>query len=161
MITRRGAIGMGAATIALGASTASQAQRRGAGWRQLRRRRIVRVSLLGAHGLYAVAEPDGRANANRRAASLWETWTLIRYANGSVSFLGAHGMFLVAEPDGRAEADRAEVGAWEVFEPVVRRRGVGFRGAHGMFLVAEPDGRLRADRRAMNDWETFRVAPSL
>merc|ERR1711997_727231 len=35
-----------------------------------------KVQFKGHHGLYLVAEPNGRVNANRAVPGIWETWTV-------------------------------------------------------------------------------------
>lgn len=116
------------------------------------------ISLRGAHGKFVVAEPDGRAYANRAAAGPWERFAMLSNADGTVSFRGAHGKYLVAEADGTVNANRNAVGPWEKFALIRNADGtVSFRSAHGKYLVAEPDGRLNANRAQIGPWETFRL----
>ena len=53
------------------------------------------------HGKYVVAEPNGKANANRGAIGSWEIWTVTFIGDDQVQFKGAHGKYL-AESDGDA-----------------------------------------------------------
>ena len=114
------------------------------------------VSLQGAHGKFVVAEPNGRALADRATAGPWERFAMQSNADGTVSFRSAHGKYLVAEPDGRVAANRDAIGSFEKFQLVTHANGtVSLKSAHGKFLVAEPDGRLAANRDQAGAWERF------
>ena len=125
-----------------------------------------RLSMKSHHGKYVVAEPDGKANANRPVAGGWETWTLQWLGGTTVAFKGAHNKYLVAEPTptrlgrtGNALANRhAILGSWEKFTlDKVDGGRITLKGAHGKYLVAEPNGELNIDRTRAQDWEKFRV----
>lgn len=73
------------------------------------------IALKGHHGSFVVAEADGTANANRKAAGPWEKWTLQTNSDGTVSLKSHHGKYLVAEGDGKLNANRTTVGPWERF----------------------------------------------
>ncbi len=117
-----------------------------------------RVTLRGHHGTYVVAEANGQANANRRHAKAWETFTLVTHPDGRVSLRGAHGKYLVAERDGTVNANRKHANDWEKWRLVRHGDGqVSLRSHHGKWLVAESDGRLNANRKHANAWEKFRL----
>jgi hypothetical protein len=116
------------------------------------------VSLLGAHGMFVVAEADGRAYANRNAAGSSGRFSMISNTDGSVSFKSAQGRYLVAEGNGTVNANRDAIGPWEKFAMIRNANGtVSFKTAHGKYLVAEPDGRLNANRDQIGAWESFRL----
>jgi hypothetical protein len=73
------------------------------------------------NGKLVAAENAGAAPliANRAAAGLWETFKLIRNANGTVSLLAAvNNMYVCAENAGAAAliANRSAIGLWEQFD---------------------------------------------
>ena len=68
------------------------------------------ISLRSHHGKYAVAESDGRMNANRDRIGPWEKFQLIRNNDGTVSLKSHHGKYVVAESDGRLNANRSALG---------------------------------------------------
>jgi Fascin domain len=114
------------------------------------------VTLLGAHGKFVVAEPNGSAMANRAAAGPWERFVMETHADGTVSFKGAHGKYLMAEADGRVSATAAAVGRWEKYAITRQPNGaVLLKSFHGKYLTAEPDGRLTANRVQPGATERF------
>lgn len=134
------------------------------------------ISLQSDHGLFLVAEQDGRLDANREDPRSWEHFRLVAVAaagsqlayGDQVALRSAHGPFVVAEADGSAWANRLQVGAWETWtvvnpyeagstEIVRVRDAVALRSVHGRYLVAEPDGRANADRSQIGSWETWRI----
>lgn len=118
-----------------------------------------KITLLGAHGKYVVAENDGKANANRKHANTWETWTVQHNANGTVSLRSYHGLYLVAESNGAANANRSKASHWEQWTPIKHADGsVSLRSHHGLYLVAEADGGLNANRSQIGAWERFKLA---
>lgn len=114
------------------------------------------VALKSHHGSFVVAEADGTANANRKAAGDWEKWQLVTNSDGTVSLKSHHGKYLVAEADGTANANRTNIGPWERWTLVRHRDGtVSLRSHHGKYLVAEGDGKLNANRAVAGPWEKF------
>ena len=81
---------------------------------------FVRDNLIyfkGAHGKYLVAERDGKANANREVASLYETFEVIKKGNG-FAFKSYHGKWLVAEKNGALNANRPLALEHETFQVI-------------------------------------------
>eukprot|EP01116_Phalansterium_solitarium_P014001 TRINITY_DN3148_c0_g1_i1.p1 TRINITY_DN3148_c0_g1~~TRINITY_DN3148_c0_g1_i1.p1 ORF type:complete len:377 (-),score=30.29 TRINITY_DN3148_c0_g1_i1:16-1146(-) len=117
-----------------------------------------KLSLLGAHGKYVCAEPNGRAVCDRDALGSWETFELVSLGSDQVALKSAHGAYLCAEPFGRVVCDRVHRREWETWT-VCRLADdqVALRSWHGRYLSAQPDGRLQANRRDLLAWETFRV----
>ena len=71
-----------------------------------------------AHGKYLVAEKNYGVNANRKWIKSWETFRVIKQANGRIGLKTAHGRYVVAEKNGRLRADRKWLRAWERFQPI-------------------------------------------
>jgi hypothetical protein len=81
------------------------------------------VALQAANGKYVCAENAGASPlvANRDAAGLWETFTLVRNPDGSVSLKAAvNAKYVCADNAGAAPliANRDAIGAWESFDEI-------------------------------------------
>ena len=72
-----------------------------------------KIHLRSANGKFLVAEDHGAANANRKKAGSWETFTLSYEGGKKVGFKGAHDKYLVAEANGDANANRPVLAGWE------------------------------------------------
>ncbi|MCP4283896.1 MAG: hypothetical protein GY926_07070 [bacterium] len=138
------------------------------------------ISLRGAHGKYAVADSNGRMDADSDAIGSWGKFTLISNSDGTVS-LRSHGDRYVSAQGGNFNlvdllsgqslvsqlccdgpgtlwADSDAIGSWEKFTLISNSDGTfSFKSNLGRYLVAEDDGRMNADRRAIGSWEKFQL----
>jgi len=105
-----------------------------------------------------VAEKNGKANANRKYARSWETFTVEYLGGNKIALKSTHGKYLVAEKKYGKEvnANRKHRKSWETFVVEKQKGGkIALKTAHGLYVVAEKDGRLRADRKKVGSWEKF------
>ena len=118
-----------------------------------------KIALKSNHGKYVVAEKDGKANANRKHARSWETFTVEYLGGNKIALKSTHGKYLVAEKkDKEVNANRPHRKSWETFTVEKQKGGkIALKTAHGFYVVAEKDGRLRADRKRVGSWEKFKV----
>ena len=122
----------------------------------------TQISLRGAHNKYAVAERDGRMNANRSRAGAWEVFHLIAHSDGTVSLLSVHDQYVSAQSNGALVANRDTIGSWEKFTRIDNADGsVSFRSVHNKYFVAESNGAMNANRTAIGSWEKFKLEEAL
>ena len=63
-----------------------------------------------------MAENNYEVNANRMWKQKWETFKVLKQADGTYAFRTWKGRYLVAERDGRLRADRTWIRPWEKFK---------------------------------------------
>eukprot|EP00339_Tiarina_fusa_P010303 CAMPEP_0117006102 /NCGR_PEP_ID=MMETSP0472-20121206/6456_1 /TAXON_ID=693140 ORGANISM="Tiarina fusus, Strain LIS" /NCGR_SAMPLE_ID=MMETSP0472 /ASSEMBLY_ACC=CAM_ASM_000603 /LENGTH=244 /DNA_ID=CAMNT_0004707483 /DNA_START=16 /DNA_END=750 /DNA_ORIENTATION=+ len=71
-----------------------------------------KVSFKSKDGLYLCAEANGALVANRKAANIWEKFSVL-LAHGGFGLKSHHGKWVCAEKTGRAVADRGAALEWE------------------------------------------------
>jgi len=115
------------------------------------------VSIVGAHGHYITADPEGRVYATRDKCGKSETFEKVVVSPTQVAFKSANGKWLSADPDGRIGTQEKR-GKSEIFyiHPAPNNK-YSIRSSHGKFLCAEPEGKISANRDLPLDWEAFAI----
>ena len=122
----------------------------------------TKIALQGCHnGWFISAQPDGRAECNRKKLDIWETIAIeipSDDAEGGVYLKSHHGKYLSAQLSGQLEWNRSRKGPWERFHVHhVKDNKIALKSCHGKWVSAQPDGRIEVNREVLNCWEHFIV----
>ena len=117
------------------------------------------IGLHANNNKFLSCETDHRIIGNKDKPNLWETFSLIGYADNKCAFRSYEGFFLCPELDSNAEltATRQKRGSWEIFD--IYNLGSGlfvFKAANNKFLSLDKNtGQIYASATRIGENEIF------
>jgi len=115
------------------------------------------VTILGSHGHYLTADPEGKVFATRDKSGKSEIFERCVLGPTQVAFKSNYGKWLTADLEGHVSVQekRGKGGVFYI-HPAPSNKYL-LRSCFSKFLSAEPDGKVVATRDVPLDWEAFAI----